>query len=88
MRAVELFLQTLQTGGDLATQLEATLNQQRSVPPVTVSGPATDAACNMCAKAAEELKRERQSRIDLEKQCASQQRRIVELEKMLVAVDR
>jgi uncharacterized coiled-coil protein SlyX len=41
----------------------------------------------MCAKAAEELKTERQSRIELEKQCAAQQRRIAELEKMFVAVD-
>lgn len=87
MRSVELFLQTLQTGGDLAAQLEATLSRQRPVPP-GVEGPSTETpACNMCAKAAEELKTERQSRIELEKQCAAQQRRIEELEKMFVAVD-
>lgn len=88
MRSVELFLQTLQTGGDLAAQLEATLSRQRSVPPDTIAGLAKETtACDMCANAAGDLKRERQSRAELEEKCAAQQRRIAELEKMIAAVD-
>ena len=90
MRSVELFLQTLQTGGDLAAQLEAVLSRQRSVSPDAIAdlGLAKETTvCDMCTNAAEELKRERENRAKLEEKCATQQRRIAELEKMVAAVD-
>ena len=87
LRSVELFLRTLQTGGDLAAQLEAALSQRRSVPPDYAVGLAKGTnACDICAKGADELKREREGRIKLEEKCAAQSRRIVELEEMLARV--
>ena len=84
LRSVELFLRTLQTGGDLAAQLEATLSQRHCLPSDIAVGLAKGSgACDVCAKGADELKREKEGRIELEKKCAAQTRRIAELEEML-----
>eukprot|EP01043_Picozoa_sp_COSAG02_P066935 COSAG02_NODE_10581_length_1908_cov_1.971808_2_plen_122_part_00 len=85
LRSIDLFLRTLQTGGDLAAQLRATLNQQgdRLASDASVRSTCETKTCDACAKRAEELHVERQNRLALEEECAAQKRRIAELEKLL-----
>lgn len=87
MRSVERFLRTLQHGGDLVAQLEAVLNQRRPVHPSCTARIAGGSdPCEKCVKGAEDSKREREARIELEEKCEAQQRRIAELEELLSAM--
>lgn len=86
IRSVELFLRTLQTGGDLAAQLEAMLEKRFYLSPASATTHASKVkACEKCAKVDQELERERRSRIQLEETCDAQNKKILELEKMLAA---
>jgi hypothetical protein len=103
IRAVEFFLRTLQSGGDLAAQLEAKLSSSsggsgtgNSTSPRDAATGAGAAACEQCARngaagaaAGEltELEKERAARVEAEEKCDAQARRIAELEQALAAVE-